>query len=47
MCLQLRAWLLSIGFSLGYGGMFSKIWAVHRLTTSGQKDKKVHILKPW
>ncbi|XP_052221430.1 gamma-aminobutyric acid type B receptor subunit 1-like isoform X3 [Dreissena polymorpha] len=37
---QLRAWLLSIGFSLGYGGMFSKIWAVHRLTTSRQKDKK-------
>ncbi|WAR30883.1 GABR1-like protein [Mya arenaria] len=36
----LRAWLLSIGFSLGYGGMFSKIWAVHRLTTSRQKDKK-------
>ncbi|KAL4219318.1 Gamma-aminobutyric acid type B receptor subunit 1 [Mactra antiquata] len=37
---QLRAWILSLGFSLGYGGMFSKIWTVHRLTTSGQKDNK-------
>ncbi|XP_045204185.2 gamma-aminobutyric acid type B receptor subunit 1-like [Mercenaria mercenaria] len=38
---QLRAWILSFGFSLGYGGMFSKIWTVHRLTTSSrQKNKK-------
>ncbi|XP_060587127.1 gamma-aminobutyric acid type B receptor subunit 1-like [Ruditapes philippinarum] len=38
---QLRAWILSLGFSLAYGGMFSKIWTVHRLTTSSrQKNKK-------
>lgn len=43
---QLRAWILSIGFSLGYGGMFSKIWTVHRLTTSSrQKNNKKEVKK--
>ncbi|KAJ8300573.1 hypothetical protein KUTeg_022092 [Tegillarca granosa] len=37
---QFRAWLLSLGFTFGYGGMFSKIWTVHRLTTANKKDKK-------
>lgn len=38
---QLRAWLLSIGFTLSYGAMFSKIWTVHRLTTMHKKERKV------
>ncbi|XP_041370051.1 gamma-aminobutyric acid type B receptor subunit 1-like [Gigantopelta aegis] len=37
---QVRAWLLSIGFTLGYGSMFSKIWTVHQLTTTRKKDRK-------
>ncbi|KAK3579689.1 hypothetical protein CHS0354_025674, partial [Potamilus streckersoni] len=37
---QLRTWLIATGFSLGYGGMFSKIWTVHRLTTMRKKDKR-------
>lgn len=39
MC-QTRAWLLTIGFSLSYGAMFSKIWRVHRLTTKTNKEHK-------
>ncbi|XP_069119655.1 gamma-aminobutyric acid type B receptor subunit 1-like isoform X3 [Argopecten irradians] len=38
---QLRAWMLSLGFTFAYGGMFSKIWTVHRLTTANKKDRKV------
>ena len=26
-------WLLHLGFSLGYGSMFTKIWRVHRIAT--------------
>jgi len=26
-------WLLNLGFSLGYGAMFTKIWRVHRIAT--------------
>lgn len=35
---QGRVWLLSIGFTLGYGAMFSKVWRVHRLTTKTNKN---------
>lgn len=38
---QIRAWLLTIGFTLGYGSMFSKIWTVHRLATTRKKERKV------
>ncbi|XP_042907011.1 gamma-aminobutyric acid type B receptor subunit 1 isoform X2 [Parasteatoda tepidariorum] len=37
---QIRAWLLTIGFTLSYGAMFSKIWRVHRLTTKIKSDHK-------
>ncbi|XP_022239311.1 gamma-aminobutyric acid type B receptor subunit 1-like isoform X2 [Limulus polyphemus] len=37
---EARAWLLSIGFTLSYGAMFSKIWRVHRLTTKSTNDSK-------
>jgi len=36
-------WLLHLGFSLGFGSMFTKIWRVHRIAThtktKGQADK--------
>ncbi|XP_040570916.2 LOW QUALITY PROTEIN: gamma-aminobutyric acid type B receptor subunit 1-like [Lepeophtheirus salmonis] len=42
-------WLLTLGFSLAYGAMFSKIWRVHRLTAKhkdlGETIKTVVI--PW
>lgn len=38
---QFRVWLLSIGFTLGYGAMFSKVWRVHRLTTKAKSDTLV------
>ncbi|XP_035222083.1 gamma-aminobutyric acid type B receptor subunit 1-like isoform X2 [Stegodyphus dumicola] len=37
---QARAWLLTIGFTLSYGAMFSKIWRVHRLTTKSKSESK-------
>jgi gamma-aminobutyric acid type B receptor len=40
---QARAWLLSIGFTLAYGAMFSKVWRVHRLTTKAKSEVKVSI----
>lgn len=41
---QARAWLLSIGFTLGYGAMFSKVWRVHRLTTKAKSDTVVSLI---
>ena len=47
---QVRAWVLSVGFTLSFGSMFSKIWTVHQLTTTRKKDHKVgqysHFLFP-
>ncbi|KAK7094949.1 hypothetical protein V1264_006423 [Littorina saxatilis] len=37
---QVRAWVLSVGFTLSYGSMFSKIWTVHQMTTARKKDHK-------
>ncbi|KAJ9573678.1 hypothetical protein L9F63_008948, partial [Diploptera punctata] len=39
---QARAWLLTIGFTLAYGAMFSKVWRVHRLTTKAKSEVKIH-----
>lgn len=33
--------MLSIGFTLAYGAMFSKVWRVHRFTTKAKTDPKV------
>ncbi|XP_068912302.1 gamma-aminobutyric acid type B receptor subunit 1 isoform X3 [Tenebrio molitor] len=46
---QARAWLLSTGFTLSFGAMFSKVWRVHRLTTKAKSDPKVRMKKvePW
>jgi gamma-aminobutyric acid type B receptor len=42
---QARVWLLSIGFTLGYGAMFSKVWRVHRLTTKAKADTVVNTFR--
>lgn len=39
--LKVRAWLLSLGFTLSYGSMFSKIWTVHQMTTARRKERNV------
>lgn len=41
---QARAWLLTTGFTLAYGAMFSKVWRVHRLTTKAKTDPKVRMV---
>ena len=41
---QAKVWLLSTGFTLGYGAMFSKVWRVHRLTTKAKSDTVVSIV---
>uniref|UniRef100_A0A182YN14 G-protein coupled receptors family 3 profile domain-containing protein n=1 Tax=Anopheles stephensi TaxID=30069 RepID=A0A182YN14_ANOST len=41
---QARAWILSTGFTLAYGAMFSKVWRVHRFTTKTKTDPKVREL---
>ena len=33
-------WLLTLGFTLAFGSMFSKIWRVHRLATKTKSDSK-------
>ncbi|XP_037911823.1 gamma-aminobutyric acid type B receptor subunit 1 isoform X3 [Hermetia illucens] len=43
---QARAWLLSTGFTLAYGAMFSKVWRVHRFTTKAKPDPKKKV-EPW
>ena len=35
---QARAWFLTIGFTLAFGAMFSKVWRVHRLNTKTKAD---------
>ncbi|XP_070577466.1 gamma-aminobutyric acid type B receptor subunit 2-like [Ptychodera flava] len=38
---QTKTWLLCLGFTLGFGSMFSKTWRVHKIFT----NKKVKTLK--
>jgi gamma-aminobutyric acid type B receptor len=35
---QARSWMLSTGFTLAFGAMFSKVWRVHRLNTKTKAD---------
>ncbi|XP_050520335.1 gamma-aminobutyric acid type B receptor subunit 1-like isoform X1 [Daktulosphaira vitifoliae] len=44
---QIKTWVLSIGFTLGYGAMYSKVWRVHRLHTSQKKNAIRKALQPW
>ncbi|CRL02846.1 CLUMA_CG015802, isoform A, partial [Clunio marinus] len=43
---QARAWILSTGFTLAFGAMFSKVWRVHRFTTKAKTDPKKKV-EPW
>ncbi|KYN12540.1 Gamma-aminobutyric acid type B receptor subunit 1 [Trachymyrmex cornetzi] len=36
---QARAWTMSVGFTLAFGAMFSKVWRVHRLSTKAKADQ--------
>ncbi|XP_048580752.1 gamma-aminobutyric acid type B receptor subunit 2-like isoform X2 [Nematostella vectensis] len=36
-----RTWMLSLGFSLAYGSMFSKTWRVHTIFTNRKLRRKV------
>ncbi|XP_076755354.1 gamma-aminobutyric acid type B receptor subunit 1 isoform X2 [Xylocopa sonorina] len=44
---QARAWMLSTGFTLAFGAMFSKVWRVHRLTTKTKADQAKKKIQPW
>ncbi|KAL7986276.1 hypothetical protein Chor_011442 [Crotalus horridus] len=45
---QARLWLLGLGFSLGYGSMFTKIWWVHTVfTKKEEKKERRKTLEPW
>ncbi|XP_022382779.1 gamma-aminobutyric acid type B receptor subunit 1 isoform X3 [Enhydra lutris kenyoni] len=45
---QARLWLLGLGFSLGYGSMFTKIWWVHTVFTKKEEKKEWRkTLEPW
>lgn len=35
--------MLSVGFTMAYGAMFSKVWRVHRFTTKTKTDPKVSV----
>lgn len=37
--------MLSLGFTMAYGAMFSKVWRVHRFTTKTKTDPKVCVSK--
>ncbi|XP_055601301.1 gamma-aminobutyric acid type B receptor subunit 1 [Uranotaenia lowii] len=43
---QARSWILSMGFTMAYGAMFSKVWRVHRFTTKTKADLKKKV-EPW
>ncbi|CAD5225565.1 unnamed protein product [Bursaphelenchus xylophilus] len=36
----IKTWVLSVGFTLAFGSMFSKTWRVHSIFTNIRKDKK-------
>ncbi|XP_012349209.1 gamma-aminobutyric acid type B receptor subunit 1 isoform X2 [Apis florea] len=44
---QARSWMLSTGFTLAFGAMFSKVWRVHRLTTKTKADQAKKKIQPW
>ncbi|XP_074654114.1 gamma-aminobutyric acid type B receptor subunit 1-like [Tubulanus polymorphus] len=40
---QMRVWILSLGFTLAYGSLFTKIWTVYRLTTRQKKETRFNL----
>ena len=41
LVLQARTTVLSVGFSLAFGAMFSKTWRVHKIFTAAKTLKKM------
>ena len=41
MFLQAELWIIVIGFSLGFGAMFSKTWRVHVIFLNSSTTKRV------
>ena len=41
LTIQIRQWLLTIGFTLAFGAMFSKTYRVHAILTNATLTKKV------
>ena len=39
--LQLRLWVLTLGFTLSFGALFAKTWQVYRVYTNSELKKKV------
>lgn len=39
--IKIRVWFLSMGFSLGYGSLFSKVWRVHRMSSRNACDQVI------
>lgn len=39
--IKVRVWLLTIGFTLAFGAMFSKTYRVHAILTNSKLTKKV------
>lgn len=42
--LQLRLWVLTLGFTLSFGALFAKTWQVYRVYTNSELKKKVHYM---
>ncbi len=40
---QARTWILSLGFTLSFGGMFSKTWRVHAIFTNVKLSRRVSV----
>ncbi|XP_070577493.1 gamma-aminobutyric acid type B receptor subunit 2-like [Ptychodera flava] len=38
---QIRAWVISVGFVVAYGAMFSKTWRVHRVATLKTPKRRI------
>ena len=39
--IEIRLWLLTVGFTLAFGAMFSKTYRVHAILTNSKLTKKV------
>lgn len=41
LCVQLRLWVLTLGFTLSFGALFAKTWQVYRVYTNNELKKNV------
>ena len=44
LLLQAHSWILCVGFTLAYGSMFLKVWAVYRFATQRKNELQVKII---